>query len=395
MQTARGETAAAKNSYALVSAEQNLFRAAGGNADLELALFDADHGDRAEAVRLGPHRREASGRRCTRTTRSAGRSSAPATAVPRCPRPAPPNRLESADPLLAYHLGAIAACAGERTEAVAALRRAQGRNPRFHPALRARRGAAAASASEGRRHEAAPARPRLLALVAVPAAGAHPLGNFTVNQYARIQVAPAGVDVHFVLDQAEIPTLQMIQAHDSDGSGTIDGAETAAVRDALVRDITGAIALTVGGRPARLVPAPAPRSAFPAGQGGLSTTRLDLDLRADGVPLAGTPQQIAYTSTLRDRPGRLEGGRRGAGARCGRDRHHRGDGRPHERAALVPEGRARLAGRPARRDRRRPARRRRPRRSAPCSTDGNVAAAEAGPRPTRAGSSRWSTRAGR
>ena len=45
VQTARGETAAAKNSYALVSAEQNLFRAAGGNADLELALFDADHGD--------------------------------------------------------------------------------------------------------------------------------------------------------------------------------------------------------------------------------------------------------------------------------------------------------------------------------------------------------------
>ena len=33
----------------------------------------------------------------------------------------------------------------------------------------------------------------LLALVVVPVAGAHPLGNFTVNQYARIQVAPSGV----------------------------------------------------------------------------------------------------------------------------------------------------------------------------------------------------------
>ena len=53
--------------------------------------------------------------------------------MPPCPRRRAANRLESADPILAYHLGAIAACAGERTEAVAALQRAQGRNPRFHP----------------------------------------------------------------------------------------------------------------------------------------------------------------------------------------------------------------------------------------------------------------------
>ena len=102
--------------------------------------------------------------------------------------------------------------------------------------------------------------------------------------------------MHFVLDQAEIPTLQMIQARDADGSGTIDGAEIATARDALVRDITGAVSLTVGGQPARLVPEAATLG-FPAGQGGLSTTRLDLELRADGVQLAGDPQQIAYTST--------------------------------------------------------------------------------------------------
>ena len=136
----------------------------------------------------------------------------------------------------------------------------------------------------------------VLALAVVPAAGAHPLGNFTVNQYARIQVEKTGVRVHFVLDQAEIPTLQMIQAHDTDGSGTIAGAENAAVRDALVRDITRAISLTVDGRPAGLV-AEGATLAFPKGQGGLSTTRLDLDLRAAGVSLANAPQRIAYTST--------------------------------------------------------------------------------------------------
>ena len=132
VQTARGETAAAKNSYALVSAEQNLFRAAGGNADLELALFDADHGDRAEAVRLG--------RIAVRERPSVYAHDALGWALYRSgdcraalPEARAANRLESADPILAYHLGAIAACAGERSEAIAALQRAQGRNPRFHP----------------------------------------------------------------------------------------------------------------------------------------------------------------------------------------------------------------------------------------------------------------------
>ena len=132
VQTARGETAAAQNSYALVSAEQDLFRAAGGNADLELALFDADHGDPAEAVRLG---RIAVARRPSVYAHDAlgwalYRSGDCRAALPQA-RAA--NRLESADPILAYHLGAIAACAGERTAAVTALRRAQGQNPRFHP----------------------------------------------------------------------------------------------------------------------------------------------------------------------------------------------------------------------------------------------------------------------
>ena len=135
-----------------------------------------------------------------------------------------------------------------------------------------------------------------LLAVAVPAADAHPLGNFTVNQYARIQVAPAGVDVHFVLDQAEIPTLQMVQAHDSDGSGRLDGAELTTVRDQLARDISARIALTVGGHPARLAVTGA-TLALPKGQGGLATTRLDLALHATGVRLSGTPQQITYRSS--------------------------------------------------------------------------------------------------
>jgi len=37
-------------------------------------------------------------------------------------------------------------------------------------------------------------------------ASAHPLGNFTVNHYAGIEVAGDRVYVRYVLDLAEIPT---------------------------------------------------------------------------------------------------------------------------------------------------------------------------------------------
>ena len=45
-------------------------------------------------------------------------------------------------------------------------------------------------------------------LVRPGGAGAHPLGNFTVNHYAGLELAGSRVYVRFVLDLAEIPTFQ-------------------------------------------------------------------------------------------------------------------------------------------------------------------------------------------
>src|SRR5260370_22437703 len=36
---------------------------------------------------------------------------------------------------------------------------------------------------------------------------AHPLGNFTINHYSRIEPAGNAVQIHYVLDMAEIPTF--------------------------------------------------------------------------------------------------------------------------------------------------------------------------------------------
>jgi len=48
-----------------------------------------------------------------------------------------------------------------------------------------------------------------VALLAPGTASAHPLGNFTVNRYAGIELAGDIVYVHYALDVAEIPTYQL------------------------------------------------------------------------------------------------------------------------------------------------------------------------------------------
>src|SRR5260221_6616173 len=45
---------------------------------------------------------------------------------------------------------------------------------------------------------------------------AHPMGNFSVSHYTRLQVSSGGVDVTYVLDLAEIPTFQLLKEWKSD-----------------------------------------------------------------------------------------------------------------------------------------------------------------------------------
>jgi nickel/cobalt exporter len=114
----------------------------------------------------------------------------------------------------------------------------------------------------------------LAALALSVAASAHPLGNFTVNRFSRIEVSGSRVYVRYVLDLAEIPTFQ---------AGKIDAPTYA-------RRIARGVRLTVHGRHARLVPVET-ALARPAGAGGLRTTRLEVVLRG---PRLGGPTDIVY-----------------------------------------------------------------------------------------------------
>jgi len=104
-------------------------------------------------------------------------------------------------------------------------------------------------------------------LMATPPADAHPLGNFTINRYAGIEVAGSEVYVRYALDVAEIPTYQL-------------GAEIR--KPGYPARLTEKLALTFDGRrvPLEVVTR---RLATRPGAGGLETLRLDVVYHAVGV----------------------------------------------------------------------------------------------------------------
>lgn len=109
-------------------------------------------------------------------------------------------------------------------------------------------------------------------------AEAHPLGNFTINRYARIEVYRDALRVHYVLDYAEIPALQLLQSIGSQG-----GDATPAELDAYAAKVAGQLAanltLSLDGESLALTPLESHAEALP-GQGGLQTVRVAIVYQA-------------------------------------------------------------------------------------------------------------------
>jgi nickel/cobalt transporter (NicO) family protein len=107
----------------------------------------------------------------------------------------------------------------------------------------------------------------VVAALALPAvAAAHPLGNFTVNRYAGIELSGSSVYVRYALDLAEIPSFQLR-----------DEVRKPGFAARLARDLE----LTLDGRrvPLRVLER---RVVSRPGAGGLTTLRLDVVYEAEG-----------------------------------------------------------------------------------------------------------------
>jgi ABC-type nickel/cobalt efflux system permease component RcnA len=118
------------------------------------------------------------------------------------------------------------------------------------------------------------------AALAPDLAAAHPLGNFSINHLSQVRISRGEVEVHYILDQAEIPTFQEAQRFDTDGSGAIEGAERGPLLGQKLDEIASGLKLSVDGRRLPLSPPRDARLSFPPGQGGLLLTRVEADFGA-------------------------------------------------------------------------------------------------------------------
>ena len=130
----------------------------------------------------------------------------------------------------------------------------------------------------------APLAAAAIAMLAPGAASAHPLGNFSINHLSQVRISQGSVEVHYILDQAEIPTFQELQSFDQNGDGAITGLERDPLLERKLAEISPDLRLTVDGRP---LPLGAPQQAslaFPPGQGGLDLTRVEATFVATVAP---------------------------------------------------------------------------------------------------------------
>ena len=130
----------------------------------------------------------------------------------------------------------------------------------------------------------------LLVLPAVVAA--HPLGNFTVNRYSRVDLAPDEARLRYVLDLAEIPTLQELRA--ASPSGSLDEVLRQRLLDAKTKELTGGARLTIDGAPVSWSVQSASLDLLP-GQADLDTLRIALTLAAPAQIIEGA--RVEYRDT--------------------------------------------------------------------------------------------------
>jgi nickel/cobalt exporter len=130
----------------------------------------------------------------------------------------------------------------------------------------------------------------LLFLGASPLTFAHPMGNFSINHYAKITVQKDSVEIHYLIDAAEIPTFQEMQQ----GGFTADPKNQATrtymdhEADALKKNLV----LIVAGSATQLQ-TKSMEVIFPPGAGGLPTMKMSFVYSAKlnaGNPGRNEPQ---------------------------------------------------------------------------------------------------------
>lgn len=113
-----------------------------------------------------------------------------------------------------------------------------------------------------------------VAIAALPSvAAAHPLGNFSINHYARVTVAMGTIAVDLVIDLAEIPTIDALPSLDTDSDGFAEPDELVDGADPACRTRAADLRVAVDGQQVPLAVEDSTIALAP-GAGGLQTMRI-------------------------------------------------------------------------------------------------------------------------
>src|SRR5271163_1515293 len=130
----------------------------------------------------------------------------------------------------------------------------------------------------------------LFSLLANPSAGnAHPMGNFSISHYSAIFVDNGYIEINYIVDVAEIPTYQEMQA--SHILAKRDDPLLAGYLSRKAASFADGLQVEVNGLPVRLELA-SQDAIFPAGAGGLPTMKLGFIYRAK---ISGVSASAPYT----------------------------------------------------------------------------------------------------
>src|SRR5215831_6970461 len=119
----------------------------------------------------------------------------------------------------------------------------------------------------------------LALLVAASGAGAHPLGNFTINHFSRVEVGREHVKLRFVVDMAEISTIQQLGSAGVANTSNPTQAELDSFLARADEEYRRGLTLTIDGLPLELTSERMKISMLP-GAGGLNTLRIECEYRA-------------------------------------------------------------------------------------------------------------------
>ncbi len=126
------------------------------------------------------------------------------------------------------------------------------------------------------------------------AALGHPLGNFTINHFSRIEIdGDRRISVRYVVDMAEISTLQELQQADTDGDGSPSSAELNAYLERVAPLYAEQLRLTVDGTRIPLSTVARRIAAVPR-DGGLLTLRIECDFAGEVTAGAGGSRRLRF-----------------------------------------------------------------------------------------------------